>query len=88
MMEQRSELICWYQVLVMIKKIEEHICILLEQILVDNPFSIWQICLFKEMEADTEICFKHIKKITPFIWKSCLATFQIWDNDSLCKDMG
>lgn len=42
----------------------------------------------KEMEADTEKHSKHIKKITPFYWKSCLATFQIWDNDNLCRDIG
>lgn len=42
----------------------------------------------KEMEVDTENYFKHIKRITPFYWKSCLATFQIWDNDNLCRDMG
>ena len=42
----------------------------------------------KEMEADIGNYFKHIKRITPFHSKYCLATFQIWDNDNLCRDMG
>eukprot|EP01018_Ginkgo_biloba_P027777 Gb_16794 [translate_table: standard] len=42
----------------------------------------------KEMEAYTDTRVKHMKRITPFYWKSCLATFQIWDNDELCRDMG
>ncbi|KAH9305699.1 hypothetical protein KI387_010103 [Taxus chinensis] len=42
----------------------------------------------KDMEEYTDRMEKYMKRITPFYWKSCYATFQIWDNDNLCTDMG
>ncbi|KAH9305700.1 hypothetical protein KI387_010104 [Taxus chinensis] len=42
----------------------------------------------KEMEAYTDMYENYVKRITPFYWKSCHATFQIADNDHLCRDMG
>ncbi|GLJ07579.1 hypothetical protein SUGI_0070130 [Cryptomeria japonica] len=42
----------------------------------------------KDMEAYTDRQEKFMKRITPFYWKTCHATFQISDNDNLCEDMG
>eukprot|EP00253_Pinus_taeda_P023641 PITA_23641 len=42
----------------------------------------------REMEADIDSHSKHMKKFTPLYSKICLDSFQIWDNDTLCRDMG
>ncbi|XP_057836444.1 putative flavin-containing monooxygenase 2 isoform X2 [Cryptomeria japonica] len=40
----------------------------------------------KEMEENAKELQKHLKRLTPMFWKTCI--FQIADNDNLCKDMG